>query len=324
MIITVMKRKSTRKTLSNKKVLLLSVLLFAFGFFMLLFSILIKNPSIISDINITQIEPPTAHTSDTEINTEKEEALQSDETLDIPEKEIEVKPAPIAPPVIEKTKSGTLVFIFDDGGHQTAHTEGFVDLPFPVTIAVLPGLADSLETANLVRQSGNEVFLHQPMQAMNLNLDPGPGAIFPTMTTGEAAAVLRNNLSTLGPVEGVNNHEGSLITSDRNLMGAILDVCIDEGVLFLDSRTTAQTVVPMVALERGFEVPERDVFLDNSQDENEMRKMIQQGLDIADKQGYAIMIGHVTSPALATVLEDMYEEIVAQGYTFSTPSKLKI
>ncbi len=321
MIELVMKKKSSRSSSSKKKIILLSTLIFALGIFMLFFNILMKNPSTLSNNKGIEENPvqvtesiPESKTEDTQKQNEVTDSTIERPVIDAPSVPIEVP--------IEKTKDGVLIFIFDDGGHKLSQSQEFVNLPFPVTIAVLPQLADSVKTADLVRNSGNELFLHQPMQAMNLNLDPGPSAIFPDMTTGDAAIVLRNNLSSLGPVKGVNNHEGSLITSDRNLMGAILDVCIDEGVLFLDSRTTAQTVVPMVALERGLTVPQRDVFLDNSQDENEIRKMIQAGLDIADKKGYAIMIGHVTSPKLASILEEMYDNLIAQGYTFSTPSKL--
>ncbi len=158
---------------------------------------------------------------------------------------------------------------------------------------------------------------------MNLNINPGPGAILPDMTTGQAAAIMRENLREIGPVIGINNHEGSLITSDRNLMNAVLDVCSDYGVFFLDSRTTAETVVPMLALERDITIHDRDVFIDNEQDKEYMREMIQKGLEVADTQGYAIMIGHVTSPLLAPLLEEMYDSLVAQGYTFTTPSKLR-
>ncbi len=317
-----MKRKSTQIKIPVSKIIILSTIIFAVGIFILFFSFLMSSPS-------------EDHERITELQEEEQKSPVKEDT-EAPEITLAPKPEGIIPLVpdpdvekpsdieIEKTKDGALLFILDDGGHHLSQTQDFVDLPFPVTIAVLPQLADSVETAQLVRATGNELFLHQPMQAMNLNINPGPGAIFPEMTTGEAAAIMRQNLLEIGPVDGVNNHEGSLITSDRNLMNAVLDVCTDNNVLFLDSRTTSETVVPMLALERDITILDRDIFIDNEQDKDYMREMIEKGLDIADSQGYAIMIGHVTSPGLAPLLLEMYSELSAQGYTFTTPSKLKI
>ncbi len=326
-----MKKKSTPTKIPKAKIILFSSIFFAAGIFILFFSFLLSAPATDND-NVSIVEEVDATVSAVEDDkippsialAPKPEIIEPPIVMPKPseEKPVVVEPKPPTPPV--KTKDGKIIIILDDGGHQLSHSKRFTDLPFPVTIAVLPQLSASASTAKLVRESGNELFLHQPMQAMNLNISPGPGAILPDMTTGDAVAVLRKNVQEIGPIIGVNNHEGSLITSDRNLIGAVVDACSDLGVLFLDSRTTAQTAVPMVALERGIEILDRDIFIDNEKDTAYMREMIEKGLEIADKQGYVIMIGHVTTPLLAPLLDEMYYELSAQGYTFTTPSKLKI
>lgn len=234
------------------------------------------------------------------------------------------KPVPAAPQVPSPAKkSGKLIFIFDDAGNSLRQINPFISLPFPITIAVLPGLADSKATADSIRKAGKEVFLHQPMQAVNRAINPGPGSIQPEMSTGEAARIVHANIAQIGPIAGMNNHEGSLITADRNLIGAVLDVCLDEKIIFLDSRTSSQTQAPLAAMERGMHIWERDIFLDNNPDPNEMRTMINKGLAIADKKGYAIMIGHVQTPALAKLLREMYADLQKQGYVFTTLSRME-
>ena len=338
-----MNKKPKKVTISTKNIVLITAIVFALGIFLLFLNILLRAPSdskkVPDPIVVVEKEPPAKQK---ESLAEKKEPVieQKKEIITIipqdMEKEESVKPVikeepkepvvPVVPKklVIEKTKDGVLVFVFDDGGHNISHSKPFVNLPFPVTIAVLPQLADSVETAALVRNSGNELFLHQPMQAMNLDIEPGAGAVLPSTTTGEAASIVRKNIAEIGPIKGMNNHEGSLISTDRHLMSAVLDVCIDTGIVYLDSRTTSQTVVPMVALEKDVSILERDIFLDNERDKASMREMIEKGLAIADKKGYAIMIGHVTTPALAELLDEMYSDLSAMGYTFTTPSKLKI
>ena len=222
---------------------------------------------------------------------------------------------------IPPARSGaTLVFVFDDGGQNLSDLQHYLNLPFPVDVAVLPQLQHSVESARRVRSSGrHELLLHQPMQAINLSVNPGPGAISPSMTTTDIDAVVRKNLAEIGPVSGLNNHEGSLITESKIKIGKVIEICQKQGIFFLDSRTSANTAAPQAALELGAKIWERDVFLDNTQNRADILEQIQRGLQVANKKGYAILIGHVWSGSnLAQILQELYPVLKSQGYIFST------
>jgi len=47
-------------------------------------------------------------------------------------------------------------------------------------------------------------------------------------------------------------------------------------------------------------------------------------MKIAEKKGAAIMIGHIWSADLAGILNDMYPELVSQGYSLSTIARIAI
>ncbi|MBO7638386.1 MAG: divergent polysaccharide deacetylase family protein, partial [Treponema sp.] len=121
---------------------------------------------------------------------------------------------------VPQAKAGARIcFVIDDAGSSTANVKRYTSLPFPITIAVLPKLAQSAECAQAVRSAGKELILHQPMQAHNYpdgrTPDPGPGAILPDMDSFEVARTIKSNLDSLGGgVKGFNNHEGSLITEN--------------------------------------------------------------------------------------------------------------
>ena len=222
---------------------------------------------------------------------------------------------------IPPARSGaTLAFVFDDGGQNLSDLQHYLNLPFPVDVAVLPQLQHSVESARRVRSSGrHELLLHQPMQAINLSVNPGPGAISPSMTTTDIDAVVRKNLAEIGPVSGLNNHEGSLITESKIKIGKVIEICQKQGIFFLDSRTSANTAAPQAALELGAKIWERDVFLDNTQNRADILEQIQRGLQVANKKGYAILIGHVWSGSnLAQILQELYPVLKSQGYIFST------
>lgn len=217
-----------------------------------------------------------------------------------------------------------LIFVFDDGGQNLSHLKPFLNLPFPITVAVLPQISHSKESAAQVRASGNELILHQPMQSVNASVNPGPGAIKPDMTEEQIKSLLFQNITEIGPIAGLNNHEGSAITADAEKMATVLQFASQEGIYFLDSRTNVETKVPYVAREMGYSYYERNIFLDNEKTKENALKELKKGLDLANKNGSVIMIGHIWSADfLPAFLQEVYPELKAQGYTFSTVSKSK-
>lgn len=221
----------------------------------------------------------------------------------------------------------TLVFVIDDAGMNAEYTKRYASLPFPLTIAVLPKLLHSKDCAYIVRSSGKELILHQPMQSLNHNLDPGPGKISVDMSFSQISSIINENLAEIGPgVKGLNNHEGSEVTEDVLRIGAVLDVCLENKIYFLDSRTTANTKVPQAALERDMTIFEKSgPYIDNIVSREAMLKEIYKSLEAANKNGSSIVIAHVDKSAeiLPKLLEQMYPYLLKAGYRFATPSTLR-
>lgn len=238
-------------------------------------------------------------------------------------KETEKSPFLIPP----AQNNATLVFVIDDAGLNVEYTKRYATLPFPITIAVLPKLVHSKDCAYVVRSNGKELILHQPMQSLNHNLDPGLGKISVDMSFAEISSIVNANLAEIGPgVKGLNNHEGSEVTGDVLRIGAVLDVCQQNGIYFLDSRTTAQTQAPQAALERDMKIYEKSgPYIDNVVSREAMLAEIYKSLEVANKKGCAIVIGHVDKSVniLPDLLLEMYPYIKAAGYRFATPSTLR-
>ena len=213
--------------------------------------------------------------------------------------------------------AGKLTFVFDDAGHNLDQLEHFLRLPFPCTIAVLPGLRYSSESARRIRKAGKQVILHQPMQSVDLHINPGPGAVTPGLSAEQIKNIVRKNLEEIWPVAGMNNHEGSLMTADEAAMSAVLDVVAEKHIFFLDSRTTARSVVAKVAKEKNMTVWERAIFIDNDKSRAAMETQIKKGLSIARQKGSAIMIGHVFTVELAQLLTEMYPTLIEEGFSLS-------
>lgn len=221
----------------------------------------------------------------------------------------------------------TIVIVIDDAGRSVENMKRYASLPFPLTIAVLPKLSQSRLCAETAKQLGKEVLLHQPMQAENRSLNPGLGAVKADMGSYEIARVLKENIAELSPfISGMNNHEGSLITSDIIKIGAVLEVCAETGLYFLDSRTSAATKARQAALERDMVIFEKaGPYLDNEISREKMLERMYETIGYANRHGRAIVIGHVDKSVdiLPELLAELYPYMKAAGYVFATPGMLR-
>ncbi len=216
-----------------------------------------------------------------------------------------------------KSDRPVLYIVLDDVGHNMSDTARFLDLPIALTFAILPDLKYTQILAQLIAQTKHGVILHQPMQPVSKQ-NPGPGVIKRGMSKEEVERILEKNSAQLGAIQAINNHMGSLGTSDPKLMSYVFGFLKKKNWAFLDSRTSTKTVARIISKEFGVPLIERDIFLDNLEQEEAIRAALQRGLIKARQQGYAVMIGHVWSDDLVKVLFDVYPQILEEGFDFDT------
>lgn len=219
------------------------------------------------------------------------------------------------PAPAEGVTPGTLYLVLDDAGGSLMELEPFLSLDVPVTIAVLPQLPYSAESAFATVTAGQEVILHQPMEPVGGG-DPGPGAITASTPPESIPQLIRGNLATVPGAVGVNNHMGSLITQDVQQMRSVLRTLESDNLFFLDSRTSAQTVAATVAREIGLPFAERHVFLDNDRDRDAILQAFRGGFERARAGDDTILIGHVTVAQLAEVIVEVGPLARSYGYQF--------
>lgn len=201
-----------------------------------------------------------------------------------------------------------IAVIIDDVGLNADLAAQATALPAPVTLAFLP-YADGLGrmTAD-AHAAGHEIFLHMPMEPASDEVDPGPGALLSSLTPAELDSRIAADLGRVPGAIGVNNHMGSKLTADRVAMGRVMAAMKANGLVFVDSRTTAATVAETVAQELGVPHTRRDVFLDNDRDAARIHARLAELEARAREAGSAVGIGHPypeTLAALAAWLPDV-------------------
>ncbi len=220
-------------------------------------------------------------------------------------------------------EGGRLAIVIDDWGYSSAAMQPLFDFPYPLTFAVLPHLAESEAAVFRGREVAHEIILHQPMEALNADMDPGPGAIYVGMSREEIEEQLQKNLASLGQVVGVNNHMGSRATSDETTMLHVLNYLKGEGLYFLDSLTSHDSVVVDVAERVGIPYAVNRIFLDNINETDEVMDQIRRALQRTGDEPEMVAIGHVR-PRTADALWGMIPELVDAGVELVPVSALLI
>lgn len=90
----------------------------------------------------------------------------------------------------------------------------------------------------------------------------------------------------------INNHTGSLFTSDEEAMRRLYKVLDKYHLSFVDSKTIHNSKAPKIAKEMQKIYIKRDVFLDNEDDVIYIKNQLLSAVNLAKKRGYAIAIGH--------------------------------
>lgn len=229
------------------------------------------------------------------------------------------EPAPTAP---TEPSGPRVAVVIDDMGGDIKKLDTLSGLDSPVTIAVLPQLAHSAQTADRAHSNGLEVILHLPMEPRDMAAhDPGPGVLLSGMSAEEISSLINKDLETVPFAIGANNHMGSRFTEDEAGMEAVIGLLSERGLFFLDSRTTGGSVVGRVASAMGASAASRDVFLDNNRDVEYIKGQLRKLVRIARAEGTAIGIGHPYPETLEALAESM-PELRAQGVRFVPLSEL--
>ena len=211
----------------------------------------------------------------------------------------EAGPALLGGPV--PGKSVQVAIVIDDLGQDLKQAREIVALHAKITVAVMPGLSQSKKIAELAKQNSREVLLHLPMEYRSKNGKPAPGMLRSDMTPMEFLTTVSDDVESVPGAVGINNHEGSALTENREAMKFLMAELKARNLMFLDSLTSAKSVAYSTAKEFGLKSGKRDVFLDNDSNNPEsIRKQLDELVEIARRTGKAIGIGH---PHPVTIIE---------------------
>ncbi|WP_034918441.1 divergent polysaccharide deacetylase family protein [Erwinia sp. 9145] len=215
--------------------------------------------------------------------------------------------------------AGKLSIVIDDFGYRPAQENQVLQMPSAISVAVLPDAPHAREMATKARQRGHEVLIHLPMAPLSkqpLEKD----TLRPDMSDAEIERIIRHAVANVPGAVGLNNHMGSAMTSSLPGMQKVMRVLNHYNFYFLDSMTIGNSQSTRAAAGTSVKVIKRRVFLDDTQNEADIRNQFTRAVRLAQRDGYAIAIGH-PHPTTVHVLQQMLPTLPSD-ITLVRPSQL--
>jgi len=263
----------------------------------------------------------TQNTNSTTTNEIELEVKESKETTYDSEQYADLIVNDLASSEEEIDFSPKVAFIIDDLGYETEVAKKIMELEFPIALSILPFLQYSEFIAEEGRKNNQEIMLHLPMEPSNSSANPGPGAIKSYMSEEEIRQAVRDCILNFPYIIGVNNHMGSKITEDREIMEIVLEEIKGYNSFFIDSITTKNSIAYEVAQEMEIKSAVRSVFLDNENDMEYIKGQMLEVQETALRKGEAIAIGHSRINTYY-VLKRMIPELIRAGIEIVPVSEL--
>ena len=188
-----------------------------------------------------------------------------------------------------KTKP-KLVIIIDDVVSKS-QKDKILNIGYPITMAFLPPNGVQKESA-IIAQNLPFHMIHFPMQASKnfKNIEVNTLNISDSYETIEARV---KQLRVLYPnATYTNNHTGSVFTENYEAMDKLFRALKKYNFIFVDSKTTPNSVAKELSIKYQMPYIVRDTFLDNDRSFTAIQNQLKDAIRVAKKQGFAIAIGH--------------------------------
>ncbi len=204
-----------------------------------------------------------------------------------------------------------VAIVVDDFMYDPARYATIFAVPVSLNMAVIPGFLHSRANALRAHALGHEVLIHMPMEALQHNMQRYPLKIMRGMSADQMMKTLTKAMDDVPFACGLNNHVGSLATSDKNLMALFMGCYakatepLSERRYFLDSRTSGGSQAATVAARLFIASYHRDVFLDGQTDTQYIQEKLHELVLIAKRHGSAIGICHVRPETMAVMAREL-------------------
>jgi hypothetical protein len=220
---------------------------------------------------------------------------------------------PFAPSTPKTALRPKVAIVIDDLGEENKISQDLLHWDLSLTFSILPFSPYSKTLAEEAHRRGKEIILHLPMEPHGYpKMRLGEGVLLEEMDEAGLIRQLSKDIEAVPYIKGVNNHMGSRLMEDPEKIKIVFSELKRRGLFFLDSRTTPQTVGLRVAQSVNLRATERNLFIDHSSDEEQIKQKLEQLTQISLSTGKAIGIGH-PHPSTLRALKEIVPKMKERG-----------
>ena len=217
----------------------------------------------------------------------------------------------------KKNKKTELAVVIDDfGARNNQLLKDFCALDPAISFAILPDLKYSKLVMEMANQTGHETLIHVPMEPISYpHNDPGPNAIYVHLSENEIRKRMEKFIADFPLCAGMNNHMGSLVTSDPKVMKIVLDVVKEHNMYFVDSKTSQSSIAYSLAQKMMIPTTENKLFLDTpNMDVVTLKSKLRQLEYLQKKYNKILVITHCADERRLEFLHQLIKEIRSRDF----------
>lgn len=198
--------------------------------------------------------------------------------------------------VYDKTTKPKLAIIIDDVSTKY-QKDKILDIGYKINMAFLPPTKIHPNSAQIAQDLPFHM-IHFPMEASSAFKSEEENTLKVKDSYEKIEKRVENLRKWYPNAIYTNNHTGSVFTENEEAMDKLFKALKKYNFIFVDSRTSAKSVVEKLALKYEMPYIVRNTFIDNEKDFNYIQNQLKIAIDLAKKRGYAIAIGHPHSITL--------------------------
>jgi len=203
-----------------------------------------------------------------------------------------------------KDTKAKLVILIDDVSTK-AQKDKILNIGYTVNMAFLPPTKTHKDSASIA-QNLPFYMIHFPMQASSAF----KGEEINTLKITDSYETIEKRVKQLRDwypnAIYTNNHTGSVFTENEEAVDKLFRALKKYNFIFVDSRTSAKSVIKKYAKKYDMPYIVRNTFIDNDRDYKSIQTQLIKAIEIAKKQGYAIAIGHPHDITLKVLKESKH------------------
>lgn len=220
---------------------------------------------------------------------------------------------------IEKGKNKNkpkIAIVIDDMGIDISKSQEILNFPEIYNVSYLTYAKNLQSQINYAKSVGKEILLHIPMEAVKkfTKADYGGDYLTTEKSQMQNIKIFKNMIKNITGYIGINNHMGSKFTSSYDQLYNIVNELKNIGLMFLDSKTINTSKGDVVAKKIKLPYIARDVFLDDSDNVNDILQSLKMLEIVAKNKGYAVAIGHPKANTIKAL--KIWLQEVKQKYSF--------